>query len=226
MKQEPLDGSPLMPSFVLSERRGHTRKTHKRLRDAGALYAHHLNTDLVQFKRAEDGSELWAWAEFNKDPFPGKQGMSWQQASAPTEGQLVLVYDPDCLACPGELEGCHYCHAPYNTSGCPICGRGLFMTDRHGWSGTQPVRQYYSNPEDVEADLDAVPFHELAEYGELPCMVATALVEWRESVYGEGLYHHNVATFLDILAGHGYGVVKIEAPDLGTLLPAPEGNTQ
>lgn len=85
---------------------------------------------------------------------------------------------------------------------------------------------YYSNPEDVEADLDAVPLGELAEHGDMFYAVATVLVTWRKQVVGENMDHHAVATFLDTLADNGYGVTKIEAPSLDTLLPAPEGNTQ
>lgn len=222
-----------------------TRKTSIRYRDPGALFAHHLNTDLVVIndQRDPEGKPLWTWVNQNRDPFPGRHGMLWDDVVTSREGPLHLVYSTTCQYCPGDLVGCHDCHVEEfpGKDTCRLCGRGLLMTDPHGYptplTELFPVvfdrqlyqeqpRPYYSNPEDAEADLDAVPFHELAEHGDLPYAVATALVEWREHVYGKGLYDHNVATFLDTLADNGYCVTKIEAPDLGTLLPAPEGNTQ
>lgn len=212
--------------FPFPEPKGRTLKTHKRYRDAGALYAQHANTDLVRFRTFADGAEAWAWAAQNKDPWLGKQGRSLGEAVQSAEGQMVLVYDPDCIACPQELVGCHYCHAlaQQDVDSCQICGRGLLMTDRHGWAGTRPVKQYYGNPEDADVDLDEVLFDHLPEYGELPHAVAKALVMWRDEVRNEGLYEHRVASFLDMLADNGYGVVKIEAPNLAGLLPAPEGS--
>lgn len=221
MNRGPLDGVPF------TKPRGRILKTHKRYRDAGALYARHVNTDLVRFRTFADGAEAWGWAEQNKDPLLGKQGRSLGEAMQAAEGQMVLVYDPDCIACPQDLVGCHYCHklAYQDVDSCQMCGRGLLMTDRHGWAGTRPVKQYYSNPEDADVDLDFVPFDELAEYGELPHAVAKTLIEWqRQLVHDEEEYHHDVATFLDMLAVNGYGVVKIEAPNLADLLPAPEGS--
>lgn len=232
MSHSPLDGLVRGPR---------TRKSSKRYRDAGALYARHPNTDLVVLnKRDPEGRPLWAWAERNKDPFPSRRGVLLEQARGAAEGQLVLVYDPACALCPGELEGCHYCHAPYNDSPCPICGRGLFMTDDHGWMVNSdtgdalmvvrdytPPRPYYSNPEDLDADLNEVPAEELGEFDPMLVAVNEALTEWYcDPLTGDPHYNHRVATFLDTLADRGYRVVKIEAPDLATLLPAPEGNTQ
>lgn len=204
-------------------------KSHKRYRDAGALYARHPNTDLVRFRTFADGAEAWCWAEQNKDPLLGRQGRILEEALGAAEGQLVLVYDPDCTACPQDLTGCHYCHklAHQDVDSCQMCGRGLLMTDRHGWPDIRPLKQYYINPEDAEADLDFVPLNELAEYGDMPYAVAKTLIEWRHGLHPDRKdVDHDVARFIDTLAVNGYGVVKIEASNLADLLPAPEGNQQ
>lgn len=222
--------------------RGRTRKTSIRYRDPGALYAHHLNTDLVVIngKRDPAGKPLWSWAEQNRDPSPGKHGMFWDDAVTSREGPLHLVYDPRCQYCPGDLVGCHDCHQEEfpGKDMCRLCGRGLLMTDPHGYptpiTELFPVvfprekyreRPRYNNPECLDADLNEVPAEELGEHDPMYVAVNDALTEWYCDPYvGDPHYEHRVATFLDTLAARGYRVTKIEAPDLGTMLPAPEGN--
>jgi hypothetical protein len=77
----------------------------------------------------------------------------------------------------------------------------------------------YTNPEDVDPDLDDLTRAELAELGGAPPVVAQVLDEWNQRHTGITSSSHGVGLFLDLLGAEGYRVTPIEAPDIGTLLP-------
>lgn len=76
--------------------------------------------------------------------------------------------------------------------------------------------------EPPDPDLDDMRRADLAELDGPAYDTAMVLDDWLVRCHGVMSSCHHVGTFLELLADKGWRVTRIEAPDIGALLPPPK----